>query len=187
MHTLAEFTAAVKACIKLASEKYGQMPNIDIKYDLKGRAAGYAGCQGNYFFMRFNKEAMQVDWDHMVNDTIPHEVAHIVQFWHKHLRDPDIWKGSRGYVRQSHGPKFKEICRLLGGSGDRCHTMELTKAKKKTVRRFIWTDNYGNEVRFTTKTHNSVMRAFALGMTKVPLRSGSYVCKCDYKRMEVVR
>jgi predicted SprT family Zn-dependent metalloprotease len=187
MHTLTEFKVEVLNKLNQASEKYGALPSVAISFDLTGRAAGMAGRKNGQYYIQFNKAAIQMDWDHLFNDTIPHEVAHIVQFFYKHLADPQILKGKRGWVNQAHGPKFKQICRELGGSGDRCHTIALPKAKVKTIRRHIYTDNLGREVKFTTVTHNRVQRLFKQGVPRIPLNGGGHVCKCDYKGVKIIR
>jgi len=59
----------------------------------------------------------------MYLDTIPHEVAHIVtRFIH-------------GSKVSAHGKEWKNIARRIGCTGNRCHTMELPRAKKRSAPR----------------------------------------------------
>ena len=56
MKTLEDFTKLVQLCIDAAAEKYGAMPRVDIRYDIRGKTAGMAGCQYN----RITGEAMNL-------------------------------------------------------------------------------------------------------------------------------
>lgn len=148
MKTLKDFTDLVNLCLKIAADKYGQMPAVTIRYDLKGRAAGMAGCRRSWdgtatdLYLRFNREALEKDWDHMVKQTIPHEVAHLVAYCFPRL-------GAK-----NHNSAWKMIDRSLGGTGERCHQMELTPAKARS--RFIYVTASGAEVVVGPKHHKGL-------------------------------
>lgn len=145
MNTLADFTRLVQLCISAAAEKFGELPDIDIRYDLKGRAAGQAMHDGRgNFAVRFNREAMQMDWEHMVKETIPHEIAHIVAF-----AKPEL--GASG-----HNAMWQRIAQSLGCKGDRCHTMKLTPAKKR--RFFLYILDSGERVKVARSGHEKIQR-----------------------------
>lgn len=145
MRTTEDFTKLVRLCIAAAEERWGTIGNVRILYNLRGRAAGQASCRRTMdgtaygFELRFNREAMEKDWVHMVRDTIPHEVAHLIAFAHPRL-------GAKNHNRQ-----WRAIAQALGCSGDRCHTMQLTPAKKRTRYRYVL-DN-GQEVLAGPKHH----------------------------------
>ena len=99
---------SVKALVK---QKYGQdMSDLIVRYDLKGRTAGWAIGQRT---IRLNTTAIYGDEAHfkdMVNDTIPHEIAHIVCH-----RNPSLGR--------KHDYGWASVCRALGGTGKRTHDM----------------------------------------------------------------
>ena len=149
MITTADFTRLVNLCLDAAREQFGDFPQVAIRYDLRGRAAGMACCRRNRltgeasdFVLRFNVEALQKDWSHMVRETIPHEVAHIVGYALPHL-------GAK-----NHNTAWRRISQTLGARGDRCHTMQLTPAKRRARYRYVL-DN-GQEVIAGPKHHKMI-------------------------------
>lgn len=170
MKTLADFTALVQLCLKVAAEKYGEMPNVSIRYDLTGRCAGMAGCRREFrtgkavdLYLRFNREAIQKNWDEMVNQTISHEVAHLVAYCFPEL-------GAK-----NHNPMWKAIDRSLGGSGARCHQMELTPARARNRYRYVLAS--GQEISVGPKHH----RALQMGSVLTMKRSKERVTKEHYR------
>jgi SprT protein len=119
-----------------------QLPPIEVRFDLQGRAAGQAGMQGTHCYMRFNIDMMRNDgWDHLFNDTVPHELAHIVCF---------VNKSDRG-----HGPQWRATCQRLGGSGERCHKEQVVYANGKT---FYYTSSTGAVVVLSQVRHRKIQR-----------------------------
>jgi len=147
MKTLADFTHLVQLCLKVAAEKYGEMPSVSIRYDLRGRAAGMAGCRRSLdgtvsdLYLRFNREALEKDWEHMTQETISHEVAHLVAYCFPRL-------GAK-----NHNSQWKMIHRSLGGEGNRCHNIELTPAKVRN--RYIYVVD-SEEIVVGPKHHNGL-------------------------------
>ena len=124
-----EFTKAVKAKLREAFAIYGIALPVDavrIRNDIRGQVAGWASwkSRGEHitYGLRFNHEAILKHNDDMTNDTIPHEVAHIVCYI-----NPSLGKG--------HDDGWKAVCRRLGGDDSRTHDMVLTKAKVVPSRR----------------------------------------------------
>ncbi len=126
----AEFRRHVKACLVKAEVKYGvYFGRVTITFDLKGYSAGEARiCPhptlGKVFKLRFNKEALEKNWDGMVNSTIPHEVAHLVVFARPDLKS------------ENHDYKWRAIAISLGDveRGAVYHTMVLKPARRPKVR-----------------------------------------------------
>ena len=148
MHTIADFTQLVNLCLKIAGEKYGDLGPVAISYKLKGMSAGQARCRRNGVTgkaidleLRFNQEAISKNWDHMVKETIPHEIAHLVAYAFPHL-------GAKNHDRG-----WQRIARSLGCNGDRCHTIDLTPAKKRTTMRYRYVTDNGLEVLAGPKHH----------------------------------
>jgi predicted SprT family Zn-dependent metalloprotease len=127
-----EFTKKVKECLQQAATLFN-MPSIndtEIHYFEKGRCAGTASQRGGVYSVRFNEFNIENDWDEMVNETIPHEIAHIVCFERPHL-------GS------NHDMGWKRVCRMLGGDGSRTHNMKVALTKHVERKRYQYRDMNG--------------------------------------------
>lgn len=120
---LEQFRKEVRKCLTKAGEKYGlekQMEHVKIRLDIKGyRCAGQAVRKGFQFSVRFHPDAIIKHWDEMVNDTIPHEVAHTVC-----QMNPTLGK--------NHDAGWKRVCRALGGDDSRTHDMVFGDKPKRT-------------------------------------------------------
>jgi predicted SprT family Zn-dependent metalloprotease len=124
MHTLDQRKAAivnqVADILKLAKTLYNLDINPTIRFDLTGRCAGIAGRKNNEYYLRFNTTMMMdLGWDHILNDTVPHELAHLVCY-----KNPRL--GSR------HDAGWKKICMALGGNGKRCHDEQVIYSRGDT-------------------------------------------------------
>lgn len=171
MKTLADFTQLVQLCLASAAEKYGEIPHVDIRYDIRGKCAGMAGAASvnrytgevKGLYLRFNREAITKNWDEMVNQTIPHEVAHIVAYVHRRL-------GAK-----NHNWAWQQIDRALGGTGERCHKMELTPGRRTT--RHLYRLENGLEFKIGPK-HHSGLQAGKYGYLKD--KKGNYIRANNY-------
>lgn len=152
MQTIAQHKQLVQLCLQIAAEKYGELPHIDIRYDLKSRrAAGQAGYKvdrrsgARQYFLRFNPCAFSVDWDHMTRETIPHEIAHIIAYVKPEL-------GASG-----HNHQWRRIAQSLGCTGNRCHNMDLSTAPGvRKANRFVYTLPSGITLELGPKHHKQV-------------------------------
>jgi predicted SprT family Zn-dependent metalloprotease len=136
--------ARAKEILALAGKMYNlDMSKVGIALDLKGRAAGMAYQRGSYssgvlYGMRFNRDMLTRDaFEHLYNDTIPHEIAHIVCFM----------KPSLG---RSHDSGWASICEALGGSGQRCHKEAVVYGKGVT---YEYISTHGKPHRFSQVIH----------------------------------
>jgi len=131
---------------KKAKELYGlDLSKVGIRFDLKGRAAGMAcargGIMGRTYFMRFNRDMMTRDaFDHLLNNTVPHELAHICCFMNPSL-------GS------NHDAGWERVCLALGGTGARTHKEEVVFGKGNT---YEYTTTTGQTVRLSEQKHRKV-------------------------------
>lgn len=152
-----------KAVFAKAKELYGlDMSQVGIHFDLKGSAAGMACRRGNQYFMRFNRDMLTREaFDHVLNDTVPHEIAHQVCFMNRTL-------GS------NHDAGWARVCRALGGTGGRTHSEEVVYGKGHT---YEYTTDRGHKVRMGDKHHATVQRG-------IPLRyknnKGTVTKECAY-------
>ena len=130
-----------KAVFAKAKELYPHL-NFDavgIRFDLVGRCAGMAHRRGGHYFMRFNRDMLNREaFDHILNDTVPHEIAHIVCFM-----DPRLGR--------NHDYGWANVCRRLGGTGGRTHNEEVVYGKGLT---YEYTTTTGHKVRISQQLHS---------------------------------
>jgi predicted SprT family Zn-dependent metalloprotease len=114
-----EITRKVKELIAKAEEMYNiTLPAVTINFSIRGRAAGTASYSSNStkrlnFALNFNPKHIEVGgntYEHLLFDTVPHEVAHFVC-----QAFPSFGK--------NHNNGWKKVCRELGGSANRCFSM----------------------------------------------------------------
>ena len=148
--------AKVASCIALANTRFNvTLPAINIRFDLTGRAAGMAGCKidpytrkaaPGTFYLRFNTTHMQLGgktWDHLLNETVPHEVAHTVcqafpQFGHQH------------------NPGWKRVCIALGGTGERCYKESDSPEAFAKQRPFKYVSTTGHTISVSPIIHRKI-------------------------------
>jgi predicted SprT family Zn-dependent metalloprotease len=94
--------------------------------------------------LRFNKEAIKLDWTGMVESTIPHEVAHLVAFADPKLR------------AENHNSRWRRIAITLGDSkrGETFHQMALRPARR--TRKFVYANQTGATVELTPHMHRQL-------------------------------
>jgi SprT protein len=143
---LDQYTTEIERVIEKASVMFNipALKATKIRYNIKGQCAGQAIREhSGKTILRFNIEAIEKDWAGMYNDTIPHEVAHLVCY----LR-PDLGK--------NHNKGWKRVCEALGGKSDRCHTIDLTPARKVQRVRYIYQVEDGSKIKVTKTVHNRI-------------------------------
>ena len=149
--------------LKIIAEQKGYpLPPFGIRFDLKGTTAGQARRAGGKYAVRFNLAIARENIDEFLVRTVPHELAHLLQFVHRPIARP-------------HGAEWQNFCRVLTGKTmPRCHSYEVAHLKRK--RRQI-TKNYLYVCNCATRTH----RVSSLIHGKI-VRGASYSCgKCRTK------
>lgn len=139
------------------------MTKVGIRFDLKGKAAGMA-CyrRGGVYYMRFNRDMLTREaFEHVINDTVPHEIAHIVCFMKPELGN----NHDRGWAR---------VCRELGGSGDRCHDEDIVYGKGYT---YEYVSTNGNTIRVGDKYHREIQAGQTLRFRR---GKGNLTKQCTY-------
>lgn len=133
-----------KAVLATASAMYNMdLSHVAIRFDLKGRAAGQAGKRGSHLYMRFNRDMLTREaFDHVINNTVPHEIAHIVCF-----KNPTLGSG--------HNSGWERVCRQLGGTGATRHNEDVVYGKGTT---YEYTSTTGHKIRLSEQRHNSIQR-----------------------------
>lgn len=149
----AAIIARCKEVVAKAKELYGMdLSQVQISFNLRGRAAGKAGGRGyrmpgSAYYVKFNHDMLTREaFDHVINDTVPHEYAHVVCYM-----DPN--KGS------NHDYGWARVCRELGGSGARTHTEEVVYGKGTT---YEYTTDRGHKVRMGDRHHRYIQGGGAL-------------------------
>ena len=162
--------AKVQECIALAEAKFGiKMPKVDVRFDLRGRAAGQACWRGDYFYLRFNRQHLQLGgqtWEHLLNDTVPHEVAHTVCQSHP-------------YFGRNHDAGWKRVCLALGGNGRRCYGEDDAPEAIAASRPYVYITTTGHEIRITKIMHTKIQRGGSYSVRG----KGSLNRNCDYNYM----
>ena len=159
-------------CIARAEKMYGvDMSRVQVRFDLKGTAAGMAGMQGlrsaPTCYLRFNTTMIDgAGYEHVLNDTVPHEVAHMVCFM-----NPRLGKG--------HDSGWARVCRALGGTGDTRHNEEVLYARGNT---YEYTCTEGNTTRFSEQRHRKIQR----GVARFNMKQGGTIDKtCAFELVGV--
>ena len=150
MNTLKErYTEECQAIIKKAETLYNMdLGDVTVHYDIKGMCAGRAKTRGlrtnrPVHSLHFNIEAVTKEWDEMFNDTIPHEVAHLVCH-----QNPRCGKG--------HDSGWRAVCIALGGNGATTHKFELSPGR--ITKKHLYTTDQGETVELSTIRHNKLQR-----------------------------
>lgn len=142
-----------------AKEQFGvDLDKVGIRFDLKGRVAGYACARGflgaRTYHMRFNYDMLaRGDADvlrDMLEDTVPHEIAHIVCFMKPQLG-------------RNHDAGWASVARALGSTGSRTHDIDVVYGKGTT---YEYTTSNGNTVRLSDRHHASIQRGGTLRFRK---------------------
>lgn len=114
-----------------------------IEFKQIGRKAGYA-------YYNENKLVLNPDFfnnghaDEMINDTLPHEIAHLVAV------------KKFGECGKGHGPNWKYVMRLLGLTPKRCHNYDLegVKVRRRSESNFVYKCSCRDKIFLTQIRHN---------------------------------
>lgn len=144
-------------CQEVFAKATSYWPHLDfskvgIRFDLKGRCAGMAHYDraGNHY-MRFNADMLKREaFEHLLNDTVPHEIAHIVCFMDRKLG-------------RNHDSGWCNVCLKLGGTGQRCHTEEVVYGKGYT---YEYISSNGSTIRVGDKYHCDIQSGSTLPFRK---------------------
>lgn len=150
--TVALMKQKVDECLQKARTKYGvTLADVDVRFDIRGhRIAGQAGHRYGTYFLRFHPTACEQHLQEMLDEVVPHEVAHLVCY-------------EKPMLGRKHNWGWKNVCIGLGGTGSRTHTLNLggpdpaTRVLAHKARRpFIYLDSKGVERAVTSQTHKAM-------------------------------
>ena len=113
----------VQDCISTIKQKYAcEIRPISLSFGLKGQSAGSANVVKHH--IKINPILLMENLDEMINQTIPHEVAHIAA--------DIVYKRSC----KSHGREWKHLMSVLGREPLRTHDYDVSRAMVRHVRRY---------------------------------------------------
>jgi SprT protein len=119
--------------------------NIDptISYDLRGQSAGQANYRHNV--IRLNRELLEKYAADFIDQTVPHEFAHLVAY--------QVY----GRRVKPHGNEWRSIMVAFGAEPSRTHRYEVSKTRR--LRRYLYKCNCpGKEHELTSIRHNRIRR-----------------------------
>lgn len=132
---LAAIEAELGRCLTLAEKRYGRVfarPKLSSK--LRGHTAGKANVLK--WEIRLNRTLLLTPHQQeVIYQTVPHELAHLVDFA---LHPENFIRRRKGERRSVHGPTWQAIMHLFGRPPNRCHTMTTTAARKTHIKRYIY-------------------------------------------------
>ena len=139
-----EIQARVENLVDLANFTHDLgMEYPKIIYDLKGTTAGQAFYYENK--LRLNSVALKNYRDHFIDQTVGHEVAHLVAFQ------------KNGGDIKPHGYEWRNIMRMYNLPPSRCHSYDLPSARKITRHNYIC-ESCGKKTPLTTFKHNQWLK-----------------------------
>jgi len=171
-----EFVQKVRECQELARQQFPEFNLLDSELPVvfveKGTTAGMAKWKrisgGRIIYnVEFSIEALTNYWDDMTEDTIPHEMAHIVDF---------VINGKSN----NHNKVWQRIAHRLGCSGQRTHSYQVTKARQ--YKKFVYVATCGTTHKVGTKVHNKIQR----GVVYSDHRTGGKLTAATYTGKVVV-
>lgn len=147
MERFAEITRKTHEVLARARQLYGVDITPTISYNLKGRVAGWAGCrfcmvtrQAKDFTLRFNQDLIQGKHFQDIRDnTVPHEVAHLVCY-------------ARPELGRKHDAGWRRVCVALGGTGDTRHDYDVVPAGGG----FTYRASCGQEITVSAVIHRKI-------------------------------
>lgn len=160
----------VEACFVKAEAHYKRKlrRQSSISYDLKGGTAGTANPRT--LALKFNPALALRDWNEILNGTVPHEVAHLIDYEINNKLEQDMLAraaaiqsmhmfGRRRKMpkRDVHGPSWKSVMRVLGANPERCHHIDATGIVRRKGRH-DYQCSCGEKIVIGAKHHNAILR-----------------------------
>lgn len=115
---------AIQDCLYMAEELFGKgVVAPEVRYDLVGRSAGQALWDKfgkSPHVIRVNPILLNENEEYIINQTVPHEMAHVVvnQFYL-----------ARGIRVKGHGNEWKRVMSHFGLEANRCHQLDTTTVR----------------------------------------------------------
>ena len=150
----------IVGCLNTAVKVFPELKNIaqpHVTLDLNGKVAGQHVFNTilKTHTVRVNQVLLDENREEMLSQTVPHEVAHmIVTFLFGCERN---WKTRKRLVAP-HGKEWKMVMGVLGKEATRCHTMDVSNAGGRRLRRFSYKCNCNTKHALTSIRHNRIQK-----------------------------
>ena len=134
----------MRRCVGRLREAGIAVPDIELRFDLRGTHAGLAQCRpGEIPVVRLNPVLMAEN-DDFIEETVPHEVAHIGVFY---------WLGRNAH--RPHGREWQRLMRMLGAEPSRGHRYDVSNTVTRRLKRYPYACAC-REHRLTSIRHNRI-------------------------------
>jgi hypothetical protein len=94
---------------------------VPLSFDLQDTKPKVAGTASANMDIELNLILLEDNTEYILNDTLPHEIGHLVQF-----NKFDILSAKT----QGHGAEWQEVMRKLGKTPHKFHTLNTARAEK---------------------------------------------------------
>ena len=126
-------------------ELFGMEIDPEISFDLRGMAAGQANYKENR--IRLNRELLGKYTSDFIEQTVPHEYAHLVAY------------RKFGNRIRPHGKEWRSVMLALGAEPRRTHNYRVAPARK--CRRFLYKCKcLGKDYQLSSIRHNRIKKGF---------------------------
>lgn len=156
----------IAICEKQFNRKF-TMPTV--AYDIVGTTAGYA----NYGMhrIRLHPILLMENLEQMINETVPHEMAHLITgLVYPHIKERTFAYSGFGVKATKcahHGPEWQGVMRLMGLNPARCHSMDTSSF---VVKHAYVCSTCNREYKLTQRRHNKFQK-----------NTAAYRCHCKGK------
>lgn len=117
-----------------------------VVYEKRGRTAGTANYTTNTIDL--NLPMLERHADEMINDTLPHEYAHLLSY---RIHGTATGRG--------HGPAWKSVMVALGQAPERCHSMDTEGLEGvKNKNKYVYRCRCGKAITVGPVIHRNVQR-----------------------------
>lgn len=160
----------VEQCYVTCERHYHRTyPRPTTYFDVRGAKGGYAVSVRNE--LHFHPVLAAENFDHYIAQTVPHEVAHIIDYHNRqHNTDPmmnalnEFMRGRRK-KRDIHGPSWKAVMGVLGVPATRCHSYDTTNVKIQKTK-YMYRCGCAEPISVGPKVHN-----------RIRMRGATYRCR----------
>lgn len=163
-----KFGELVQQAIGFYPQHKSAIQNINLCTKLTGTKAGEAreiNRQGiRTYTIRVNVAMMTINetnWDGILNNTISHELAHVIDFM------------NRG--KSNHDRYWASIHRRMGGNGKACHTYECSYRGGSFVYNVKGTDVVLSKIRHERLTKGTASYSFLIAGERVKIKPDMFV------------